>query len=96
MTEPEIQKKFEERQADAVFSMEMPICEYCQNRVQRTFSYDNPFQQIIGCEKLGEVPTEIYSIKSMKCKDFIMDKEKLELFKPFLERGFDLSSITKQ
>ncbi|MDR3293997.1 MAG: hypothetical protein LBT20_07860 [Clostridiales bacterium] len=73
----------------AMFDWSAPLCHICKNRIKREWDRLNPFAPISACKKLGEVPSDIHEIKTLKCKEFELSSEEWKRQSGFYPKDFN-------
>lgn len=79
---------------DLSFHATVPICLYCQNKIEHEYLGNPYIQDIMTCKVLGKIPREIDIADIFKCKHFILDKKQYEMYKD-LTYGLDVTKINK-
>lgn len=66
------------------FIVTAPLCKICKNYTQLEFNPEEPDRILLACKIYGDAPEKIAQGDEYVCQAFQLDKEKLEMFKPFL------------
>jgi len=77
---------FEERMADAKFSISVPLCDVCKNSEKHKFDNSNPSKPIVTCKILGKIPKNIDLAMEYNCEKFDIDMEKYQLHKDLMPK----------